>query len=347
MKNSVVVLDQLKKLSIKDTHMPIPKDNEVLIKVKHVGICGSDIHIFEHGPIIPPKDPNTVIGIGHECAGKIIGLGKDVSGFAVGDRVAIEAGIPCGQCKFCSSGHYNICPSINFMATQPTYRGAMTEYLAHPAQFVFKLPGSVTTQEGALIEPLAVGFNAAIKGGVTFGSKIVVLGAGAIGLMVVQACKAMGASEIVVTDIIDKRMEIAKKIGATAAINALTEDVVTKTKDLLGPHEADVVFETAGTIRTAQQALSIVRFGGTVVIVGMVKGDTPINFMSVSREVVIRTVYRYSNLYPSLIDAVAKRKVDLNALVTQTFPYERVQEAFECSVNNKNETIKIMIEIPD
>ena len=141
--------------------MPEPADDQVQIKVEYVGICGSDVHGFECGPFIPPKDPNQKIGLGHEFAGTVTKVGAGVKKFKVGDRVLCEPGVPCGKCKYCLSGHYNICPDVDFMATQPNYRGALTNYLVHPESFTYHLPDNMSMMEGALVEPAAVGMHAA------------------------------------------------------------------------------------------------------------------------------------------------------------------------------------------
>ncbi len=203
MKNSKAILKTPGTMTIMAADIPVPKENEVLIKVEYVGICGSDVHGFESGPFIPPKDPNQEIGLGHECAGKVIAVGKRVSKFKPGDRVNIEPGVPCGHCRYCLEGKYNICPDVDFMATQPNYRGALTHYLCHPESFTYKLPDNMDTMEGALVEPAAVGMHAAMLADVKPGKKIVILGAGCIGLMTLQACKCLGATNIAVVDVLE------------------------------------------------------------------------------------------------------------------------------------------------
>lgn len=200
MKNSKAILKTPGTMKIIAADIPVPKEHEVLIKVEYVGICGSDVHGFESGPFIPPKDPNQEIGLGHECAGTVVAVGSRVSKFKPGDRVNIEPGVPCGHCRYCLEGKYNICPDVDFMATQPNYRGALTHYLCHPESFTYKLPDNMGTMEGALVEPAAVGMHAAMLADVKPGKKIVILGAGCIGLMTLQACKCLGATDIAVVD---------------------------------------------------------------------------------------------------------------------------------------------------
>lgn len=345
MKNTAAILVTPGTMEIQDAAMPTPVDNQVLIKVEYVGICGSDVHGFESGPFIPPKDPNTKIGLGHECAGTVVGIGPNVKKLKIGDRVNIEPGVPCGKCRFCLEGKYNICPDVDFMATQPNYRGALTNYLVHPENMTYKLPDHMSLMEGALVEPAAVGMHAALEADVKPGKKIVILGAGCIGLMTLQACIAMGATEIIVADVIEKRLNMAKELGAMEVINGMTEDTVVRTKELLGELGADIVFETAGAKATAAQTTKLVMRGGRIMIVGTIPGETPINFLSINREVKIQTVFRYANNYPMTIEAISSGRFDVKSMVTDEFLYEDVQKAFEESLSRKSEIIKGVIKI--
>lgn len=347
MKNTEAILVVPGTMRIQEAPMPVPKDDEVLVKVEYVGICGSDIHGFESGPFIPPKDPNQKIGLGHECAGTVVGMGAKVTKFKIGDKVNIEPGIPCGKCKFCLEGHYNICPDVDFMATQPNYKGALTNYLTHPERLTYKLPDNMDTMEGALVEPAAVGMHAAMEADVKPGKKIVILGAGCIGLMTLQACRVMGAAEIVVVDVIEKRLAMAKQLGAMEVINGMKENTVERAKELLGVWGADIVFETAGSRITAGQTTQLVMRGGKIMIVGTISGETPINFLSINREVKIQTVFRYANNYPMTIEAISSGKFDVKSMTTDIFEYRDVQRAFEDSISRKAEIIKGVIKMED
>lgn len=345
MKNTEAILVTPGKMEIKEASVPVPKEDEVLIKVEYVGICGSDVHGFEFGPFIPPKDPNQKIGLGHECAGTIAAVGSKVTKFKVGDRVNIEPGVPCGVCRYCREGKYNICPDVDFMATQPNYRGALTNYLVHPENMTYHLPENMSMVEGALVEPAAVGVHAAAEANVRLGDKVVILGAGCIGLMTLQACRSMGATDIVVVDIIEKRLTMAKKLGAAEVINGIEENAEERVKEILGDWGADIVFETAGSPKTASQAVNMVMRGGRIMIVGTISGDTPINFLKINREVKIQTVFRYANNYPMTISAIASGRIDVKSMVTDTYAYEDVQRAFEESLSRKAEIIKGVIKI--
>ncbi|MBS6397642.1 MAG: NAD(P)-dependent alcohol dehydrogenase [Clostridiales bacterium] len=347
MRNTEAILVTPGTMRIQETEMPVPGEDEVLLKVEYVGMCGSDIHGFESGPFIPPKDPNQKIGLGHECAGTVVGIGSKVRKFKIGDRVNIEPGVPCGKCKFCMEGHYNICPDVDFMATQPNYKGALTNYLTHPEAWTYKLPDTMDTMEGALVEPAAVGMHAAMEAEVKPGKKIVILGAGCIGLMTLQACRVMGATEIVVVDVIEKRLEMAKRLGAMEVVNGMKEDTVARAKELLGELGADIVFETAGSKVTAGQTTKLVIRGGRIMIVGTVPGDTPVNFLSINREVKIQTVFRYANNYPMTIEAIASGKFDVKSMVTDIYDYSDVQRAFEESLSRKTDIIKGVIKMEE
>lgn len=345
MKNTEAILVKPGSMEIMDAPMPIPKNDEILLKVEYVGICGSDIHGFQYGPFIPPKDPTQRIGLGHECAGTVVEVGRNVKNIKPGDRANIEPGVPCGKCKYCLSGHYNICPDVDFLATQPNYRGALTNYLTHPASMTYLLPSNMSMIDGALTEPAAVGMHAAEKADVKPGKKIVILGAGCIGLMTLQACRIMGASEIIVADMIEKRLDMARKLGAMTVIDGTKENAVEKTKELFGPYGADIVFETAGAKATAAQTTKLVGRGGKIMIVGTISGETPVDFLSINREVTIQTVFRYANNYPMTIDAISSGKFNVRDMVTDEYLYQDVQRAFEESVNRKNEIIKGVIKV--
>ena len=347
MRNTVAILEKPGKMVIKETDTPTPKDDEVLIEVKYVGICGSDVHGFEHGPYIPPKDPNQVIGLGHECSGIIKKIGKNVKKFTVGQRVCIEPGVPCYKCEFCLSGHYNVCPNVDFMATQPNYRGALTNYLTHPEAMTFHLPENMSLIEGALVEPAAVGIHAAKMAGDILGKTVVILGAGCIGLMTLQACKLKGASKIVVIDILDNRLNKAIELGATATLKGDDPQLTEKVKNIVGEYGADIVLETAGSAFTAKKALEVVKRRGKILIVGSIQDGVSIEFLKINREVTIQTVFRYANDFAATINSIANGEFDVNSIADRFFNYQDTQKAFEFSVNNKKDLIKGVIKVAD
>lgn len=351
MKNSEAILVTPKQFEIQECAVPEPKDNEILMKVEYVGMCGSDIHGFEFGPFIPPKDPNQKIGLGHEVAGEVVKVGTAVTKFKIGDKVLIEPGVPDDTCEYCRIGQYNICADVDFMATQPNYKGALTQYMAYSEEWTYRIPEGMSTLEGALVEPAAVGMHAAILGGAQVGKSIVILGGGTIGLMTLQACLNLGATDITVVDVIEKRLELAKKLGAKKIINGKKQDTVAEIRstELYGSHGVALVFETAGSVFTAKQAVEIVARGGKIVMVGTQSQPVPIDFLKINREVIIQTAFRYCNNFPQTIEAIATEKFNVKDMVTNIYNYKDVQKAFMEAIDpiKKNEMIKSVVKVAE
>lgn len=349
MKNSEAILVTPKKFEIQACEVKEPQDHEILMKVGYVGMCGSDIHGFEFGPFIPPKDPDQKIGLGHEVAGTVVKVGNQVTNFKPGDKILIEPGVPDGDCEYCKTGHYNICPSVDFMATQPNYRGALTEYMVYPEAWTYHIPEGMSVLEGALVEPAAVGMHAAILGGAGLGKSIVILGAGTIGLMILQAAKSLGATDITVVDVIEKRLNMAQKLGASRVINGKKEDTVAvlRSPDLYGDHGVDLVFEAAGSAFLANQAVQVVARGGKIMMVGTQSGPVPIDFLKINREVTIQTSFRYCNNFPQTIEAIASGKFNVKEMVSDIYDYKNVQQAFTDAIDpvKKANMVKGVIKI--
>ena len=335
------------KMGFEERPIPVPKDNEVLVKLEYVGICGSDLHYYETGAIgdYVVKPPFV---LGHEPGGTVVEVGKDVKHLNVGDRVALEPGKTCGHCEFCKTGNYNLCPDVVFFATPPV-DGVFQEYVAHEAALCFKLPDNVSTMEGALIEPLAVGFHAAIQGGAKAGQTAVVMGAGCIGLVTMMALKAMGVSRVFVVDIMEKRLQKALELGADGVINASQTDAVEEVKKLTDGRGCDLAVETAGTQINAVQTIHMTKKGAAIVLVGYSKSGEMTLPMSLAldKELTFKTVFRYRHIYPMAIDAVAAGKVNLKGIVTDVFDLDDVQNAMDHSVNNKADIVKAVIRIAE
>ena len=346
-KMKVAVMEGIGKMGFTEREIPTPKDNEVLVKLDYVGICGSDIHYYETGRIGDYiVEPPFVLG--HEPGGVVVEVGKDVTHLKVGDKVALEPGKTCGHCEFCREGKYNLCPDVVFFATPPV-DGVFQEYVAHEADLCFKLPENVSTLEGALIEPLAVGFHAAIQGDAHLGQKAVVMGAGCIGLVSMMALKARGVSEVYVVDVMQKRLEKAMELGASGVINGAKEDVLERVRQLTDGKGMDLVIETAGTEITTRQAIHMAKKGSNIVLVGYSKSGEMTLPMSLvlDKELTFKTVFRYRHIYPMAIDAVASGKVNLKGIVTDIFPLDEVQKAMDYSVNNKADIVKAVIQIAE
>ena len=344
-KMKVAVMLGIGKMGFEERDIPQPKDDEVLVKLEYVGICGSDLHYYESGAIgdYVVKPPFV---LGHEPGGTVVEVGKNVTHLKVGDRVALEPGKTCGHCEFCKTGRYNLCPDVVFFATPPV-DGVFQEYVAHEAGLCFKLPDNVSTMGGALIEPLAVGFHAARQGGAQAGQVAVVTGAGCIGLVSMMALKAMGVSKVYSVDVMDKRLDKALELGADGVINGSREDAVKKVMELTGGMGCDLVIETAGTEITTRQAVQMTKKGATIVLVGYSKtGEIkmPIS-LALDKELTFKTVFRYRHIYPMAIDAVASGRVNLKGIVTNEFALDDIQEAMDESVNNKADIVKAVVKI--
>lgn len=339
------VMKAIGKIELEEREIPQPKEGEVLIKIGYVGICGSDVHYFETGAIgdFVVKPPFV---LGHEAAGTVVALGEGVDSLKIGDRVAMEPGKTCGHCEFCRTGRYNLCPDVQFFATPP-YDGVFQEYVAYDTSMCFRLPDNISLMEGALIEPLAVGFHAANQGGAHIGQKAVVFGSGCIGLMCLLALKAEGVTEVYVVDVIDKRLEKAMELGAAGVINSSKEDAVERIMELAGGYGVDLAIDTAGADVTINQGIRMVKPGGTIVCVGYSRSGKVTLDMSVAlnKEITFRTVFRYRHIYPMAIAAVSSGLINLRNVVTDTFTLDEIQEAMVKSVNDKVNIVKAVIEV--
>ena len=332
---------------LKDIPVPEVGRNEVLVSLEYVGICGSDVHYFHSGCCGAYQvDLSEDFMLGHECAGTVVEIGEDVKNLKVGDRVALEPGITCGTCEACKSGHYNLCPDVVFLATPPV-QGCNEEYIAFPENMCFKLPDNVSTKEGALIEPLSVGFYAAEQGAVNTGDTVIILGAGCIGLVTLLACKAHGAGQIIVADLVVARLDKAMELGATAVINSGKEDIFKRVEELTGGRGFDVVFETAGSSVTIAQTPHFVRRGGTITLVGISpQREISYDFAQImDKEATIKSVFRYKNIYPKAISAVSSGAIDVKSIVTHEFDLEHIQDAYEEAVNNKTDLVKAVVKV--
>lgn len=344
-KMKVAVMNGVGKMGFVEREIPQPADNEVLVKLEYVGICGSDMHYYETGRIGDyVVEPPFVLG--HEPGGVVVEVGKNVTHLKVGDRVALEPGKTCGHCEYCREGRYNLCPDVVFFATPPV-DGVFQEYVAHEAALCFKLPENVDTLEGALIEPLAVGFHAANQGGAHAGQTAVVFGAGCIGLVSMMALKAEGVSRVYVVDIMQKRLDKAMELGATGVINSMNTDVQEEIGRLTEGKGVDLVIETAGMEVTTRQAIHITKKGATIVLVGYSKtGEMTLPLsLAIDKELTFKTVFRYRHIYPMAIEAVASGKVNLKGIVSNIFNFDDIQAAMDKSVSDKANIVKSVVKI--
>ncbi|MBD5162886.1 MAG: NAD(P)-dependent alcohol dehydrogenase [Oscillibacter sp.] len=341
----VAVMEGIGKMGYTRRPIPVPKADEVLVKLEYVGICGSDMHYYETGAIgdYVVKPPFV---LGHEPGGTVVEVGSNVKHLRVGDKVALEPGKTCGHCEFCRQGKYNLCPDVVFFATPPV-DGVFQEYVAHEAALCFKLPDNVSTLEGALIEPLAVGFHAANQGGAHAGQTAVVMGAGCIGLVSMMALKAQGVSRVYVVDVMSRRLDKALELGADGVINGKEEDAVEAVRRLTGGAGCDLVIETAGTEITTRQAVHMTKKGAAIVLVGYSKtGEITLPMsLALDKELTFKTVFRYRHIYPMAIDSVAAGKVNLKGIVTDIFDFDDIQNAMDRSVADKANIVKAVVRI--
>ena len=344
-KMKVAVMESVGQIVFEERDIPKPNSGEALIKLEYVGVCGSDLHYFEQGKIgdfivTPP------FVLGHEASGIVVETAPDVTHLKKGDRVALEPGKTCGQCEFCKGGLYNLCPDVIFFATPPI-DGVFSEYVSHEAGLCFKLPDNVSTLEGALIEPLAVGFHAANQGGAEAGQTAVVFGAGCIGLVSLLALKAKGVDNVYVVDIVEARLKKAMELGASGTINAKTDDPAKAVYELTNGAGCDLVIDTSGVQSSVASGIDMAKKGSVIVFVGYSSSgnmDLPIS-VAINKELTFKTVFRYRHIYPMAIDAVSAGKVNLKELVTHHFEFKDLQTALERSIKEKDTIVKSVISL--
>ena len=325
--------------------IPQPAKGELQIKLEYVGICGSDLHFYQEGQLAN-WTLDGPLALGHEPGGVVTAVGEGVTGFEVGDKVSIEPAVPCGKCDECRKGLYNLCTDIKMLAIPHERDGVNAEYCVHDATMCYKLPENVSTLEGAMIEPLAVGIHGTELSDARVGETAIVLGSGCIGLCTVMALKARGVSEIYVADVMDKRLEKALEVGATRVFNSRNESIEEFAKTLPGGG-ADQVYECAGNRITTLQTCRLIKRGGKVTLTGV--SPEPVLELDIATlnamEGTIYSVYRYRNLWPKAIAAVASGAIPVKKIVSHEFPFEECIEAIDYSLNHKDEVIKGVVKM--
>ncbi len=340
---NAAVLNKPLDIEVKKVPVPVPKEDEALVKVRCIGICGSDVHYYEHGKIGRYVVRAPII-LGHELAGEVVEVGAKVTNVAVGDRVAVEPGVTCGKCAYCKSGRYNLCPDVVFLATPPV-DGAWAEYVAIRSDFLFRLPEGMSFEQGALLEPLSVGIHAMKRGRVTPADRVLVTGLGPIGLLAAQAARLFGVTEIYATDVVPFRQRLALEMGVTAVIDPARENVAERLKDLTGGEGVDVIVETSGNARAIRDAVKTVKRGGRIVHVGMpADEEVPVDINQlIDSELDVYGVFRYANTYPAAIQALSRMNVDIEKVITHKFALHEIREAVEMARTRKDASVKIMI----
>lgn len=343
--NLTAILYGINDIRLEQTPIEEPNGDEVLLEMGCVGICGSDVHYLVKGRIGDFVVRKPMI-IGHESAGIVAKIGSNVKNLKVGDRVAIEPGVSCRVCKFCKEGRYNLCKDMVFCATPPVH-GSLRRFYKHAADFCFKLPDHITLSEGALLEPLSVGVHACKRASVDIGSKVLVLGAGPIGLVTLLVAKAMGATKVVVTDLVQARLDMAMNLGADGTYlvrNDVSEaDTVREIHTIFG-EEPNKTIDACGAQSSIRTAILATRSGGVVVLVGMGAAEVQIPLINaLVREVDIRGVFRYANDYADALDLLASGKINVKPLITHNYKLEDTVKAFETSKSGHSDVIKVMI----
>ncbi|TPM05489.1 NAD(P)-dependent alcohol dehydrogenase [Mesorhizobium sp. B2-3-11] len=342
-----LVLERQHQLKLRDIDLPqTVGPGEVRIKIDTVGVCGSDVHYYTHGRIGPFVVQAPMV-LGHEAAGTIVETGEGVEHLKIGDRVCMEPGIADPNSRASRLGLYNIDPAVRFWATPPIH-GVLTAHVVHPGNYTFKLPDNVSFAEGAMVEPFAVGMQAAAKAKIAPGDTAVVLGAGPIGTMVAIAALAGGCARAIVADLAQPKLDIAKSFKGVVPVNIRDKNLGAEVKRLTAGWGADVVFECSGSPKAWETLLDLPRPGGAVVVVGLPVAPVAFDIATAStKEIRIETVFRYAHQYDRAIALMASSRVDLKPLISATFPFEDSIAAFDRAVEGRPADVKLQIRLPD
>ncbi|MBH0238300.1 NAD(P)-dependent alcohol dehydrogenase [Methylobrevis albus] len=341
-----LVLERQGELALREIDLPTTVGpDDVKIAIDTVGVCGSDVHYYTHGHIgaFVVREPMV---LGHEAAGTVLAIGERVRGLKPGDRVCMEPGVPNMSSRASKLGIYNVDPDVRFWATPPVH-GILTPEVVHPAAFTYKLPDTVSFAEGAMVEPFAVGMQAATRARIVPGDVAVVIGCGPIGIMTALAALAGGCSQVLISDLSAPKLEIAGRYPGITPVNISTaslKDAVDAATDGWG---ADVIFEASGSPRAYTGIFDLMRPGGVLVLVGLpvepVAFDVP---ASIVKEARIETVFRYANNFDRAVNLIASGKVDLKPLITETFDFTDSIAAFERAAKGLPADVKLQIRMP-
>jgi L-iditol 2-dehydrogenase len=323
--NLAAVLHGVRDLRLESRPIPEPGPNEVLVRIASVGVCGSDVHYYEHGRIgdFVVRAP---LVLGHEASGTVVARGSAATLLAVGTRVALEPGVPCGQCAQCRSGRYNLCPDVQFFATPPV-DGAFARYVAINENYAHPVPANLDDDSAALIEPLSVGVWANRKAGTTVGSRVLVTGAGPIGVLCGLVARAAGAARVTIVDVNPDRLEQAAKLGLDEAVDARAGRAL---------EEADVLIECTGVDSVVASGIKALRPAGTAVLVGMgANADAPLPVAAVqAKEITVTGTFRYANTYQEAIALVASGRLSLAGIAGARLPLAEAERALRMNAEN-------------
>ncbi|MCA1334586.1 NAD(P)-dependent alcohol dehydrogenase [Pseudooceanicola marinus] len=342
-----LVLEEKGKLALREFDIPGtlgPKD--VRIKTHTVGICGSDVHYYTHGKI-GHFVVNAPMVLGHEASGVVLECGAEVTDLKPGDRVCMEPGIPDPTSRASKLGIYNVDPAVRFWATPPIH-GCLTPEVIHPAAFTYKLPESVSFAEGAMVEPFAIGMQAALRARIQPGDVAVVTGAGPIGMMVALAALAGGCAKVIVTDMAQPKLDIIGAYDGIETVNIRDTPAAEAVAQATDGWGADVVFECSGAAPAILGVADLARPGGAIVLVGMPVDPVPVDIVALqAKELRVETVFRYANVYDRAIALMASGKVDLTPLISGTIPFEDSIAGFDRAVEARDTDVKLQIAMPE
>jgi D-xylulose reductase len=341
-----LILEEAQKLSLREIN--IQEDlgpHDVRIKLHTVGICGSDVHYYEAGRIGPfvVKEPMV---LGHEASGTVIETGKQVTNLKVGDRVCMEPGIPDPNSRAARLGKYNLDPAVRFWAAPPIH-GVLRPEVVHPAAFTFRLPDNVSFAEGALVEPLAIGMHSATKAQIRPGDIAVVMGAGTIGMVTALAALAGGCGQIIITDVVQPKLDLAATLGPITPVNVSRNNLAEVVDEMTQGWGADIVFEASGNEKAAASVFDILAPGGCVVNIGM--PGKPIAYDVVAaqvKEARVEHIFRYAHVYPKTLSLMAGGRLDVRPLITDKYDFSAGIEAFEYAAHMPPTSVKVQIELP-
>jgi L-iditol 2-dehydrogenase len=325
-------------ITFREVPVPAVAANQIKVKMKRIGVCGSDIHVF-HGN--HPYTPYPVVQ-GHEVSAMVVEVGADVTDFKAGDKVTIQPQVVCGRCYPCTHGMYNACEALQVMGFQTT--GMASEYFVTEAAKALKLPGDTSYEQGAMIEPLAVAVHAVRRYGDVTGKKALVLGGGPIGNLVAQTVKALGAADVLLSELSTYRLQSASKCGIKT-VNPSQGDLLDGIVAAFGPDKADVIFECVGINATMKQAIECARKGSDIVVVGVFAdlGTVNMGFIQDHELRVIGTaMYRVED-YLTAIELVGARLIELDALITHTVRFEDYPQAYRIVEEQKDKAMKVMV----
>lgn len=341
-----LVLEKAYDLKLREIDLPLqvgPRD--VKIRVRAVGVCGSDVHYYVHGGIGPHTVDEPMV-LGHEASGTVVEVGSDVTELTPGDRVCMEPGIPRADSRATMEGMYNLDPGVTFWATPPIH-GCLTPFVVHPAAFCFRLPDNVSFAEGAMVEPLAIGLQAAKKAAMKPGDVAVVIGAGTIGAMTALAALAGGASRVILADLLPEKLAFFADNPAVTIVNVAEQRLDEVVKEVTRGWGANVVFEASGSMKAFDNICGLLCPWGCLVLVGIPVGAVPLDVVAVqAKEARIESVFRYANIFPRAVALISSGKIDVKPFISRSFAFEDGVKAFEEAARGCANDVKIQIELP-